>query len=71
MTNQKILIDSEVYTVFEEYKRKGDAIVREQIAAKTGLFKKLRTIKRNGKWLLCMRGVSRDITGITPESLMK
>lgn len=70
MERKKIMIDSEIYTVFEEYRRKGDAVVREQIAAKTGLFKKLRTIKRGGRWLLCIRGVARDVSKITPEALM-
>ena len=69
--HKKIMIGDVLYTVMDEYPRKGDAVVRANMAEKTGLFKSVKAIERDGKWLLCVHGVARDPHKLTAETLLK
>jgi hypothetical protein len=71
MPHKKIMIGGTLYTVMDEYARKGDAVVRANMAEKTGLFKTVKVTENGGKWLLCVHGVARDPTKVTAETLLK
>jgi len=45
MTSPKMFIDSELYSIFKQYSRKGDAKAAAEIARRTGLFKHIRVVE--------------------------
>lgn len=71
MTHMRINISGKIYHVEGAYSKKGDATVRATLAKKTRLFASVRVVPHEGKYLLCVRGVARDLTGVTGKSLMK
>ena len=70
MSHAKINIGGEIYTIEGAYTKKS-AESRAVITKKTGLFKSVKVIEKDGKYLLCVKGIARDLTGLTGESLMK
>ena len=69
MVHEKIFVAGELYAIEGKYPRKGDAVVRANIARKTKLFKSVRVIKHDNKYLVCVRGVNRDLKGLTAKKL--
>jgi hypothetical protein len=67
----RINLGGKIYHVEGTYSKKGDAVVRADIAKRTKLFASVRVVPREGKYLLCVRGVVRDLTNVTAKSLMR
>lgn len=76
---EKIFINGEMYTIFEHHRQKAIATARAEVARRSGLFKSIRVQElpkshlnyKNGKWVIAIRGVARDLTNVTAQSLIK
>lgn len=78
MTLTRIFIDGEIYSIFKQFARKGDAKAAAEIARRTGLFKHIRVVETpkthpnyKEKYSVAVRGVARDVSNITAKQLMK
>jgi hypothetical protein len=76
---EKLIIAGEMYHIFKHYSVKADAKAYAEVARRAGLFKKIRVhelpknhpLHGGGKWVLAVRGVVRDVSGLTAASLAK
>jgi len=79
MPHDKLMIGGEMYHIFKHYTIKAEAKAYAEVARRTGLFKSIRVhelpkthpLHKNGKYILAVRGVARDLKGVSAESLMK
>ena len=79
MTHDKLMIAGEMYHIFKHYSVKADAKAYAEVARRAGLFKSIRVqelpknhpLHSGGKYVLAVRGVSRDLKGLSAEALMK
>jgi hypothetical protein len=77
--SDKLIIGGEMYHIFKHYTVKADAKAYAEVARRTGLFKKIRVhelpknhpLHGGGKYVLAVRGVVRDVSGLTAASLAK
>jgi hypothetical protein len=74
----KIPVDGEIYSIFKQFARKGDAKAAAEITRRTGLFKHVRVVETpkyhpdyKEKYSVAVRGVARDVSNITAKQLMK
>jgi len=76
---EKLMIGGEMYHIFKHYTVKADAKAYAEVARRSGLFKNIRVhelpkshpLHFHGKYVLAVRGVTRDVKGLSAESLMK
>jgi hypothetical protein len=78
MSSPKMFIDGEVYSIFKQFSRKGDAKAASEIARRTGLFKHIRVVETpkqhpfyKEKYSVAVRGVARDVSNLTASQIMK
>ena len=79
MTLEKIMVGDEMYSIFEHQTRKAVATAHAEIARRTGMFKSVRVIEvgkthpyyKQGKYVVAVRGVTRDVSNTTAEQIMK
>ena len=77
--SDKMMIGGEMYHIFKHYTVKADAKAYAEVARRTGLFKSIRVqelpkthpLHFHGKYVLAVKGVARDLKGLSAASLMK
>jgi hypothetical protein len=67
---KRVMWKGEMYAALpQNFKQGGDAVVRANIADRSGLFEKTAVIPFNGAYFVAVRGKRRDPYKVTPEGL--